>query len=743
MFDRLQLTPDFAPDGRVASDSEVRLRHYAKVLYKRRWIAMTVFLIIVVTTAVYTLTETPVYEARTQVLIEKEASNVVTFKEAFEQKQDTDDYYQTQYKILQSRALARRTMNDLKLWDRPEFQPAPSKKSFFAEMFSRSVHAVTTLVRTTSRTKQPPLPDETALESAAIDRFLAGLTIAPVRNSRLVDVKYESASPALSADIANGVAKAYIQQDLEFKFTASKEASDWLSARMAEQRAQVDNSEQALQRYREQTDAVSLEERQNIVVQKLTDLNAAVTRAKTDRLQKEGLYNQLKSLQSNRAALDTFPAIASNGFIQQQKNAVAELQRQQAQMAEKLGPRHPDMLKLTAAIQTAQAKVDAEIAKVVQAIGNEYVAAQAQEKSLLGALEQQKRDALDLNRKAIEYGSLSRTAASNRQIFDGLLQRMKETGISGELKSSNIRIVDVAETPRGPVRPNTRNDLLAAILAGLMCAVGVAFFFEYIDSRIKNPEELREYLGLPFLGMVPALFNIEGKNPLINNGVPSGFAESFRGVRTNILFSSAAEELRTVMVTSSSPNEGKTLVAGNLAIALAQAGQRVLLIDADMRKPRIHEVFERPREPGLSNLLVGTAKASDSVQVTSVPGLWVLGAGVHPPNPAELLGSRRFKDFIGSLGSHFDWVILDTPPVMAVTDASVVAHLVEGVLFVVGADMTSRHTARRALEQIQRAKGKLVGAVLNRVDLVHHAYYYSQYYQHEYTDYYTKDVSQN
>jgi capsular exopolysaccharide synthesis family protein len=225
---------------------------------------------------------------------------------------------------------------------------------------------------------------------------------------------------------------------------------------------------------------------------------------------------------------------------------------------------------------------------------------------------------------------------------------------------------------------------------------------------------------------------------LINNGVPANFGEAFRAVRTNVLFSSAEEGGRSVVVTSTAPGEGKTIVAANLAVALAQAGQRVLLIDADMRKPRIHAVFMKPQAPGLSNVLVGNAKTSESVRQTNVAGLWILPAGINPPDPAELLGSRRFKDFLASLEPHFDWVIVDTPPVMAVTDSSIVGHLATGVLFVVGAEMTSRHVAQRALEQLEQARAKFIGVVLNRVDLTHNAYYYSEYYRREYSDYYAK-----
>jgi capsular exopolysaccharide synthesis family protein len=730
--------PGYGYASNILGD-DVHLSDYARVLYKRRWTALTAFVIVVLSVSVYTFTATPIYVARVQILIEKEATNVVTFKEAYEQNQIADDYYQTQYKILQSRALARRTLDALKLWNHPLFNPKPDDSLTVRKMVTATARLIFDWF-TSPKATESPLVDETKTQSATVDRFLSNLTVSPIRNSRLVDIKFEAPDAALSANVANALGKAYIEQNLEFKFMSSKEASDWLGERLAEQRKQVETSEQALQRYREQTDSVSLEEKQNIVVQKLSELNAAVTRAKTERIQKEAAYNQIRSLENDRAALDTFPAILSNMFIQQQKSALADLQRQQAQLSEKLGPRHPDMLKIGLAIETAEAKIQGEIAKVVQAMGNDYQQALEQERSLTNALDQQKQDALALNRKGIEYGVLARDAASNRQIFESLMQRTKETGISGELRASNIRVVDAAETPRRQTSPNTLNNLFLALFGGATLAIGLAFFFEYLDNRIKSPEEVKQHLGLPFLGMVPALFEKAIENPLINNGVPSNFSESFRGVRTNLLFSSADQGSRSVVITSTGPGEGKTVVAANLAVSLAQAGQRVLLVDADMRKPRVHTVFEKPQEPGLSNVLIGKVKSSEAVDKTTVPGLWVIPAGLNPPNPAELLGSKRFKDFLESVAQHFDWVIVDTPPVMAVTDSSVVAHLATGVLFVVGAEMTSRHAAQRALEQLGHARAKFIGTVLNRVDLQHNPYYYSQYYRREYSDYYQKNV---
>ena len=730
--------------GQAIGGDEIHLLDYLRVLHKRRWTALTAFLIVMGSVTLYTFTATPIYSASTQILIENERPNVVKFEEVYDQNTGSTDYYQTQYRILQSRLLARRTLDAEKLWEHPLIVDIERSATIGLNPITW-VSVPTRLVRGLLMDEPPSGSDnatdqsENAAQSRVIDNFLEGLTVTPIRSSRLVDIIYRSPDAALSSRVANAMARQYIEQNLEFKFLATKEATDFLNQRTAEQRKTLEQSEQALQKYRERTGAVALEDRQNIVVQRLSDLNAAVTRARTDRIEKESVYNQIRTIQNDPTAVDTFPAILNNAFLQQLKSQMNELQRQKAQLAEKLGTRHPDMVKVESAIETTETRINAEVQKVVQALRNDYLAAQANERSLQASLDQQRAEAQELNRASIQYGVLQRDATSNQTMFAGLLERSRETGISGELKTSNIRIVDAAETPRVPESPKTMANLLMALFGGTFLGIGLAFFFEYLDSRIKQPDEIKTQLGLAFLGMIPAFVAKDTTGPpLIGNGMPHEFSEAFRGIRTNILFSSAEAGSKSIVVTSTGPGEGKSVVSSNIAMSLALAGQRVLLIDADMRRPKLHELFGVGLEPGLSNVMVGDAKASEAVKRTLTPNLWLMTSGKHPPNPAELLGSRRFKDFMASLGEHFDWIIIDTPPVMAVTDASVIAHSATGVVFVVGAEMTSKAAAKAAMEQLDSVKAKYVGGVLNRVDVRRNPYYYSRHYRQEYKNYFTK-----
>ena len=723
------------------------LTDYFKVLHKRRWTAATAFLLVLASVTVYTFTATPIFEARTRLLIEAENQNIVSFKEVIDEDQAKADYYQTQYNILQSRALARKTIESLGLWEHQLLNPAAKEAKGLGgiRVIGGAVALVTGFFSSTpaAASADTSAGDETEAQSHAIDGLLQQLSIAPIRNSRLVDLKFRSPDAAFSSRVVNALAKNYIDQTLEYKFSASKEANDWLDDQLAQQRKEVEEAEAKLQAYRERNDAISLEDRQNIVVQKLTDLNSAVTKAKTERIQKQAMYKQLAAIENNPAALDTFPAILSNSYIQQQKGELAQLHQTLAQLSEKFGDKHPEIVKTRSAIQNAQLKLQVEISKVVQAVRTEYQAAQAQEYSLSAALGQQKGEALAMNRKGIEYSVLERDMQSSKQLYENLMQRAKETSVSSELKSSNIRVIDRAERPREAVSPRKALNMLLGLLSGTVLALGLTFFFEYLDSRLKTPDEVKVHLGLPALGMVPALDPKawKGQEPLIHAGVPPGFAEAFRTIRTNVLFSSAEEGSRTLVITSTGPGEGKTTVACNLAIGFAQAGQRVLLIDADMRRPKVHGVFKMKQQPGLSNVMVGNAKASESVHKTAVPGLWVMSAGRLPPNPAELLGSQRFRDFVTSLKQHFDLILIDSPPVMAVADAVIAAHAATGVVFVVGAEMTSRHAARAALEHLEQGRAHFVGAILNRVDLERNSYYYSNYYRREYGQYYQQAVN--
>jgi capsular exopolysaccharide synthesis family protein len=587
--------------------------------------------------------------------------------------------------------------------------------------------------------------DESAVEAEAIRRFLAELTVAPIRNSRLVDVTFASPNPAVAQRAANAIVEAFIQQTSDLRSSATGDAAVFLTQMLDEQRKTVEQSELALQRFREHGDSVSVEDRQNIVVERVGSLNAAVSKARTDRIQKESAYNQMREAESSGAALEAVPAVRETASIQRLNIEIAGLERQKAEMAPRLGRRHPEMVKLTASLEAARARLKEETARIVEATHNEYTAAVDLERAMTEALERQKTEALALNRRGIDYSVLQRDAAMNRQIYEALLQRTKQTGIAEQLKTKTVRIVDRAERPRTPARPNKTQNILVGFVVATVLSLGLILSIEAFDTRIKSPDDLAQRLRLPCLGMVPQSMPTEfdGGELLITDDAPPTFVEAFRALRTGMLFASADRGIRSVLISSTGPGEGKTLVSCNLALALAMAGQRVLLVDADMRKPKVHGMFGCESVPGLSDLLVGGVPAdmTGAIRATSRERLWVMPAGTLPPNPPELLGSPQFAEMIRSLGDRFDWLVIDTPPVRAVTDAVVIAHQMTSVAFVVGAGMTDAKAAKIALERLATANARIAGAVLNRVDLRHNSYYYAPYYGRADEQYYVRQPS--
>ena len=745
MSDTLQShpEPDTAPS--VSESREWQIQDLVSVLYRRRWAAIATFLVAVGGVTAHTLTTTPIYEAHAQLLV-AERTNIITFQGEAEPQTAQRGYLETQYRLLQSRSLARRVVDELDLWSVPD-TPSPwentsrSAREFLSRWWPTS-DLDATGSPDASRRPAPAeggllVPGETLAESAVIDRFLSNLHVDPVSETRLIDVSYESADSALAARVVNTLTEIYIRQSLEERSQASEQASAWLANQLAEQRRKTETSELALQTYREQEDSLSLEDGQNIVVQRLNALNTAVTQAKTERIAVEAVYRQLDARQGDREALDTFPSIRSNGLLQQVRTRLANLQRERTQLAGSLGAKHPEMVRLDTAIDAAETELSAEIAKTVDSLRQEYQATLAREQELTAALETQKSSALALNRQAIEYGVLLREVESNRQIYGSLLQRANETAVSAELKSSNIEVVDAASVPRSPVRPNTRSAILIGLLLGTVLAFAAAFVQELLDSRIQTPSDIRGTLRLPFLGMLPYIRRraLKGNAPLLSSGVPAVYAEACRALRTNVLASAGAKGSRSLLVTSAAPGDGKSVVAVNLAVLLGRSGRRVLLVDADLRRPILHQLLEHPQEPGLSEVVTGKRKPSEAIVETRCPGVWLLASGACPSNPSELLGSRRFQEFIRKVGEYFDWVIIDSPPVMAVTDPAVIARLASGVLFVVNARRTRRRVARAALDRLELAGASFAGAVLNAITLDRDHYYNAQYYLPFYGDY--------
>jgi capsular exopolysaccharide synthesis family protein len=396
------------------------------------------------------------------------------------------------------------------------------------------------------------------------------------------------------------------------------------------------------------------------------------------------------------------------------------------------------VLDVNAQLDDAQRQLDIAISGAVQSVRNDYETAVIEEQTFARNLEGAKSDATALNRKGIGYGVMEREAKSNREVYQSLLTREKELRVSANSRTNNVRVVDRAEIPRAPITPGGRRTWLMSGVIGLVLAIAVALGLDYMNDTIKTPEDITRRLKLPFLGLVPAVRG--DKHPLLaSSQVPHDFGESFRSLRTSLLSNYPDEGTKIIIVTSAQPLEGKTTTAANIAMALAYGGARVLLVDADMRRPGLHRPLRLTNERGLSQVLTGQARVRDVIQRTVDPNLLAITAGRTPPNPSELLSSERMKTLLANL-THgpFNWIIVDTPPVLAVTDAVILAPLVTGVTFVIGAEMTRRRLAERAIETVMQSRPRYAGVVLNKVNFEKNKYYYSRYYGHQYKNYYAE-----
>jgi exopolysaccharide transport family protein len=725
------------------TQDRIDLRDYLRVVLKRKWTIITVFAVTVITVMIHAFTATPIYKATTRLIIDKENPNVVSIQEVMAVDASGTDYYQTQYKIIESRSVAAEVIRRMRLDQNEEFVAKPKDDLIsnitrsISEAFTSLKDRLFSLFRTETPSSEGP---EEEIDHKLVPAFLNRIEVTPIRNSRLVDISFEAKDPALAAKITNSLAAAFIDQNLETKLRAVQDAVKWLHTRIEEERKKVEKAEQALLKYKEKHDIITdfSSDVEKVTAQKLAQINAQVVEAESKRVEAETRYQQAAALTGSPDMLDSIPEVLNNDLIRQIKAMEVDLYKRMSELSKKYGEQHPQMQAIESELKTLQKRKGQEITRVINSLRNEYKVAEAREKSLKASLEKQKRESLDLNQKAIEYTVLSRETESAKQMYELLIKRFKETSLTEDMRTGNIRIIDRAQVPKAPVRPKRALNILLAVLLGMISGVGLAFFFEYLDNTIKLPEDILRYLRVPYLGPVPAMAlngNPESreKPELVALHSPKSTAsEAYRGIRTGILFSSADKPPQALLISSAAPQEGKTSTSLNLAISMAQAGGKTILLDCDMRKPSLHKVLGYPRDKGMSSILVGNCELRDALITTQVPNLDIIPCGPIPPNPSEILGSPRMSKLMELLRKSYSRIIIDSPPITAVTDAVVLGRMVDGTVLVIRAGATPRDIVRNGLSQLKGVNSPILGVVLNGVDMDRDGYYYYQYYYYYY-----------
>jgi succinoglycan biosynthesis transport protein ExoP len=729
-----------APASQGAA-AEPHLFDRLSVLYKYRWASIAVFALVVGWVMVDSYTRIPAYQAQARVLIEDPSDDIATPTEITRSVSltDTEIYLQTQLRIMRGRDLAERVAAKLDLSKVPEFNGQGPKPTQLAVGIALVKYYAAWPYRmiTSTQGDAPPTTVLDAVQSSSYPAtLLSRMNVAQVRGSQLVDITFESADPEFAQRAVNAFAEEYVAHNLSLKVEALEKSAEWLTGEVAKQADLMRQSDLKLAEYKETQDAGALDSNQNIIVARLTSSNEAATKARIDRIQKEGLWRQIQAAQSSND-VESITSVLNNPNIQNLRSSINLLQQDRARLADRYGERHPDYQKAVTTLQNAERQLQDEIRKAVQNAKNEYENAAQQEKELQSQLNLSKAQATALGRKGVDYAVYLREAESNRTVYNQLLTREKELRVVANSRTNNVRLVDRAQLPTAPSSPNHRRDWAYAVALGLALGLGIAFAIDYLDDTVKTPDDITRRLKLKFLGLVPIVAG--ERHPLISGPVPHDFGEAYRSIRTALAAQLPGTSARVVAVASSQPLEGKTTTAVNIAMALAVGGARVLLIDADMRRPSVHKALRMTNDRGLSQLLAGQARMREVVQRTHDPNLLTITAGRTPANPSELLASDRMRALLSGLETGpFDWIIIDTPPVLAVTDAVILAPLVGAVTFVIGAEMTRWRLAERAVETLLGSNPRQVLAVLNKVNFGRNKYYYSRYYGHQYKNYYAE-----
>ncbi len=712
---------------------EVHLLDYWRVVVKRRRLILATLLVILTAVVIYVFTAVPVYRGTAQILIERANPNLLSPQEMFAIDPSGQDFYQTQYRILESRAIAREVIKRLDLARHPEYEPV-ARRGF-------SLLAPLSWLRGSTTASAMSLQES---DTRMVNALQSRLSIKPIRNSRIVEISFESTDPKLAAMGANSVAQAYIDWNLGLRIKSTQSASGFLDEQVKQAKQKMEASEQAIQQYREKygltlmtTQSDGQRQAEDISRQRLRQVNTQLTDATNRRIEAETKYKKALELMRTPETADSIPEVVMSPIIMSMKDKEVQLVREKTEKAGRFGPKHPVMVALDQELENLRKLKRQEIVNIVNALKANFEVASRQEGSLLAAMRSSEGETISRDKIAIQFQVLQQEAESNRQLYDLLLKRLKETSVTEENRTVNIHVVDAAEQPREPVKPQKAKGLMFALVFGLGLGAGAAFFTEYLDDTVKNPEDLEKYVNVPYLGSIPRFdLDEEGKvasDLMVLENPKSPISEAYRGLRTGILFSRPDRSPKSILVTSAAASEGKTLTCVNVATVMAFAGERTLLVDLDMRRPRTHKSLAMKNDQGMSNILVGDGDWRSVVQETKVTNLYFISSGPIAPNPAELIASGKMITLIEEWKASYDRIIIDSAPISAVTDPVLLSRLVDGTVLVAHAGVTSRHVIASAIRQIHDVQGRVLGAVLNDIDTSHDDYYYHyHYYRHDY-----------
>ncbi len=719
---------------------EINLKEYLRVLIKNKWMIAFMTAITTGLAIAYVTSATPIYQASSTLLIEGDQNNVVSIQELYGFDASDTDYFQTQFEILKSRELAEKIVDKLGLTEHPDFT---TSSGFDAMAAARKLLG---MAETASA------PDKQAEMLSAMDpemrrrfvaqQFLDRLSVEPIRKTKLVRLGFESPDPVFAAHVANSVGEIYIEDYLDAKAEMTAKAADWLTERLSILKVSLQESEEKLQAYKEDTGLVDFGggvTRFN--EQELANFSAKLVDAQREMAEAEALFNEVQRLSTSAPeVLENLPAVQQSALVQTYKVDRAEVEREIDELANRYGDRHPRMVDARSRLTVIERNLDLEIQRIMSSIQKDYELARSNVRTLEGRVAGGKSEIQSIARKSFELDQLQREVDANRNLYETFFNRFRETDEASSLDSTNARISDAAVPPLSPAKPKKSMIVALGFLLGLIASVAIAFLREYLDETVVGADQIESKLGLPLLGILPKLkANKATELPLspVNLNDPKGtFAESIRTIRTSLTLGAGEDTDKLVIITSSVPNEGKSTLSANLSHSMAEM-EKVLLIDADMRRPSVHKTLGLPSDsPGLVNLVEKTSRAADCIYKGLVGNLDVMPAGGVPGNPLELISSKRFGYLLEQLRKHYDRIVIDCPPVQAVSDALVLSRYADSVLYVVRSGETPFPVAQRGVKRMQQIGASIKGLVVTQVDIEKMRAYGGDHYYQGYYDYY-------
>lgn len=731
------------------ADDEIHLRDYLDVLVRRKWIVIIVLLVTFFSVALYTFTRTPLFLAKGVLKVSSQGANVTKFENVETNIVKMKEFQQTQVKLLQSEQLAGRVIAKLKLDENPLFNPFLAEEEAAGSIGSQIkgiVRAVKNFIRFQDDQKALQQLSEEAQQQIVYEKvlksFQESFEVSPVRNSELIEISFESPESQLSARIVNTAMQEFLNMQMDSQMDIAKTAGKFLEKKIIAAQVKLEKSEKDLTEFSRRVGLVSLDPKLNLVMKQLEELNDALAKARTERINREATYQQAISENSMN-----LPQILNDPLIQELKTQYATLQAEYQDLSITFKPAYPKMQQLAAKMKDIADRIEAEKQRIIDSIKNEYETALKKEQYLTARTEEQKKRAIDLNDKATQYKILLREVDTNKSIYQSLLQRSKEIDATLGADALNIQIVDSARPPIVPSKPRIARNLLLGLLVGLFGGIGVAFIQEYLDNTIKNPDELVERFHIPVLGLIPFdKENSEDKKLLALKFYyepRAPMTESIRTAMTSVELSSSENPPRTILVTSVLAGAGKSTFSSNAALSYLSSGERCLLIDVDLRKASLHHVYaEGEKGKGLSNVLTGTESLKNVIRKTEFEGLDFISSGPLPPNPAELLASKRMRQLLGIVSKQYDHVILDGPPFQGFAEILVLSNMVDGVILITVEGETPREGVRHFRKSVLNVGGSILGAIINKAGRKkgYGSYGYGSYKYYSYNYDYGEDL---